>query len=132
MIVTSGFMTQVLFLSNEGVTFKAGAAGAEGTDSNPAPLFVGLNSNNLLLHANIDDTTLQLYDSTTNTKLVDIAVASGTNTDFGKKTLGEIAKSAAGYDPTHKMDLRFSGGATLASDKTVFGSLEFACTTSCC
>lgn len=113
-------------LGDHGLALTAGAAGSLGTDTNPAPAFTGLNSNDVIIHAYIADTTLQLYDSTTNKKLIDIAVASNTNANFGLKTLGELAKAATGYDPTHVMDLRYSAGATIASDTTIFGSIVFS------
>lgn len=133
MTINLGPMTTLTqSLGNKGVTISTGAAGAAGTTTNPIKVFTGLGSNDLVLQINMADTTLQLFDSVTDKKMADITIASGTNADFGLKTLGEIAKSATDFDATHPLDLRYADGATVAGNKTILGSILYAPTGSCC
>lgn len=115
------------------VKLKAGAAGVAGTTTNPVTLFGALKSNNVLISTTVADTTLQIFDDVTNKKVADLVIASGTNADFGKLTLGNIIKKTkADFDMNHSISLRYADGGTVAGDKTINAILSFAPFPICC
>lgn len=114
----NGFPVSAWVTPSTGIVFKAGAAGVLGTDTNPATIFSGMIATDQLLSIESDQTKFDLYDQITGEKLLTLTIA--TKADWQYKTLGDvITATKADWDVTHPVDVKFTGGATLAADATV-------------
>lgn len=119
----NGFPMSAFVTPSTGVVFEAGAAGALGTDTNPATIFSGLLATDQIITFKSDQSKFDLYDQVTGEKLVTVTLATG---DYQYKTLGDfIVATKSDFDLTHPIDVKFTGGATLAADTTVNAEITF-------